>query len=311
MGEQRRIAPMLEPFEAQSLASAFASGLVLDSGLEPNLGAVLDDALAHPGSLVRAHLAYAVARRHGVAPAPARDLAVAIEYFHTASLIFDDLPAMDDGEERRGRPCPHRRWGEAAATLGALGLINRAYALLWRVLGLLEGTRGRRAAALVEGCLGANGILDGQARDLYFAPGSGEDEVLAVAEGKTVTLIRLTLLLPAMVAGVGEGALDRLAELARAWGLSYQVVDDFKDGLMSRAETGKTTRRDTRLGRPNLPAVIGSAAALERLEGLLEEARGTLRELCRPDPRWKPLEAVQQLLDVEHRRVVEKLRRTA
>lgn len=311
MSRPQKTRRLLDPFEERQLSAAFEGGLAVDQTLEPHLRSVLEDALGHPGSLVRARLSYAIARRQGVEMEPARSLAIAIEYFHTASLIFDDLPSMDDGDERRGRPCPHKQWGEAAATLGALGLINRAYALLWRVLGPLDAAVGQRAAELVERCLGASGILDGQARDLYFAPGSGENEVLAVAEGKTVTLIRLTLLLPAVVAGVGEVERAQLADLARAWGLSYQIVDDFKDGLMSRAETGKTTRRDSRLGRPNLPAVIGSPEALGRLEGLLGEARSTLRDLCAKDQRWALLEAVQQLLDDEHRRVVERLRRTA
>ena len=75
---------------------------------------------------------------------------------------------MDDARERRGRPCPHRTHGEASATLGALALITRAYGLLWEVLGTLDGERRARAGALVGECLGAEGILDGQARDLRF-----------------------------------------------------------------------------------------------------------------------------------------------
>ncbi|NJM12209.1 MAG: hypothetical protein HC889_10265 [Synechococcaceae cyanobacterium SM1_2_3] len=78
-----------------------------------------------------------------------------MEYFHTASLIFDDLPSMDDAEERRGHPCPHKVHGESAAILGALALINRGYALLWKVLSRLPRQRRHRAAELVESCLGS------------------------------------------------------------------------------------------------------------------------------------------------------------
>ena len=64
----------------------------------------------------------------------AKDLAIALEYFHTASLLFDDLPCMDNASERRGVPCVHLAFGEAGAILAALALINRAYALSWRAV---------------------------------------------------------------------------------------------------------------------------------------------------------------------------------
>ena len=137
---------------------------------------------------------------------------MAIEYFHTASLVFDDMPAMDDARERRGAPCVHHRFDEATATLAALALINRAYALLWQVLGSLPDAARDAAARLVGDCLGAQGILSGQSRDLQFESSPRrEHDVLAVAVGKTVTLIRLTLLLPALIAGVPVTADDLAA----------------------------------------------------------------------------------------------------
>ena len=54
--------------------------------------------------------------------ARAKDLAIALEYFHTASLVFDDLPCMDNALERRGVPCVHFAFGEAGAILTALAL---------------------------------------------------------------------------------------------------------------------------------------------------------------------------------------------
>ena len=56
--------------------------------------------------------------------------AIAIECLHTASLVLDDLPAMDDARERRGRPTLHREIGEADAILVATALVSRAYALV-------------------------------------------------------------------------------------------------------------------------------------------------------------------------------------
>jgi len=332
------------------LLASFRTLLPLPARMEPGLRGVLQDLLEHPGSLARAQLVLAVmgavtetvagdARRGEDGPDPAatreraHKLAIAVEYFHTASLVFDDLPSMDDASERRGRPCPHRTHGEAPATLGALALITRAYALLWEVLGTLAADQRTRAGSLVGDCLGAEGILDGQARDLRFAeaddtrgaeldlrpegevdPEAEPDRgtrVLRVAEGKTVQLVRLSLVLPALAAGAGDGALDRLEELSRAWGLAYQVLDDFKDGLMSRAETGKSTARDGVLGRPNLPAAIGEEAALVTLERLIQDARTALDALAEEGVATARLERLQRFLETERRTVSRRLHRYA
>ena len=293
-------------FDEAFLHEGFRGLLPLDSGVESHLRGVIEDVLSHPGSLVRARLAYSVASGHGVAPERARELAIAIEYFHSASLVFDDMPSMDDAARRRGRPCPHLRYGEAAATLGALALINRGYALLWRVIGDLPGLGRHQASELVASCLGERGILNGQSQDLHFDPAAGAGEqVLEVAVGKTVSLIRLTLLLPAIVAGCGTQEQRRLERLATVWGLAYQILDDFKDCLMSGAETGKSTRRDATLGRPNLPDALGPAQAMTRVSELIDEGRGLVDLL--DGERFPCLEDVQSLLESERRRVRQRL----
>lgn len=307
----------LGPEERARVLAAFRDLLPTPGGLEPSLSAVLRDLLDHPGSLARAQLAYTIVRDLTGDPAggpPASGpldpesslrLAVAVEYFHTASLVFDDLPSMDDASERRGRTCPHVAYGEGPAVLGALALINRAYGLLWSVLARIGPERSGRAAALVEECLGATGILDGQARDLAFDPArSDADDVLRVALGKTVPLVRLSLVLPALVAGAPDGDLERLEELSVAWGLAYQVLDDFKDLAMSREETGKSTSRDRALGRPNLPAVAGRAHAMTRLAALLARSRALVDALERRSPAWRGLRPLASYLDDERRRMV-------
>ena len=104
-----------------SLRRAFHAGLVLPHGTEAHLAGALHHTLEHPGSMVRAELAFRIASSFGMSEERAENLAIAIEYFHTASLLFDDLPAMDDAELRRGVPCAHHVYGEGAAILAAAG----------------------------------------------------------------------------------------------------------------------------------------------------------------------------------------------
>lgn len=295
-----------EPSGGAELHTAFRELLPVDWRIERHLRGVIEDVLSHPGSMVRARVAFDLASGRGLLREQALKLAIAIEYFHSASLIFDDMPSMDDATTRRGRPCPHLRYGEAAATLGALALINRGYALLWQGIEDLSRDGRREATALVGSCLGERGVLDGQARDLHFDAGQdGGRQVLAVAIGKTVTLIRLTLLLPAIAAGSPRRERERLERLATAWGLAYQILDDFKDCLMDGIEAGKSTRRDAALGRPNLPSTLGLADSMARLGELIAEGRELVDRL--DGERFPSLEEVQSLLESERRRVLERL----
>ena len=252
------------------LQTAFAAGLQLAAETEPHLSGALRHTLEHPGSLARARLVYEMARAYGLSESRSKHLAVAIEYFHTASLLFDDLPCMDDATERRGEPCVHRIQGEAAAVLAALGLVNRAYALLWQGLAGSPENRQAIAGAYVEKCLGVSGLLNGQSEDLHYAslPKSRRSPQ-KVATGKTVSLIRLSLVLPAMLGGALPGEVRLLERLAAFWGLSYQILDDLKDVSLPSAQTGKTAARDRSLNRPNMALAIGANQSLLRLDRLM------------------------------------------
>ncbi len=56
--------------------------------------------------------------------------AIAIECIHTYSLIHDDLPAMDNGDLRRGVPTCHIQFDEATALLAGDSLLTYAFDLL-------------------------------------------------------------------------------------------------------------------------------------------------------------------------------------
>ena len=98
---------------------------------EPGLDVAMRYPLAGGGKRIRPRLCLAAARAGGADPAVALPAAAAIELIHTFSLVHDDLPALDDDDERRGRPSLHtparpspsrRQTGPNAATAGALTL---------------------------------------------------------------------------------------------------------------------------------------------------------------------------------------------
>lgn len=241
----------------------------------------------NPGKLVRARLVLAAAAVHGLEDGPAERLACAVEYFHVASLLLDDLPCMDDAFTRRGRPCVHTVYGEASAILGALAFINRAYALAGFAFASHPAEIRMQATACLDACLGPAGLLGGQAADLSFAESDRSARaVSAVAMRKTGALFWLAVYYPALLAGPSGEEARALKALCIYWGLAYQAADDLQDALMNAFEAGKTTGRDRALTRPNLAHAIGVPAAQARIGRLLEQARRAVAELERHSPRW-------------------------
>jgi len=294
----------MEALDQNPFADAFSACLPLPSTLDPHFEEAIRHVLDNPGSLVRPRMVFQMALAYGLDAARARDLAIALEYFHTASLLFDDLPCMDNASERRGVPCVHLAFGEAGAILAALALINRAYALSWRAASGTAPNRQAQALAYLEECLGIDGVLNGQSLDLHYAtlPHSRETTE-SIARGKTVSLIRLTLVLPAMLGGASDREVQLLERIAMYWGLSYQIVDDLKDVLQSAAEAGKTVAHDVLLDRPNIASAIGVAGAVQRLTRFLHLGDRTLSRLLVSRPSMSFLGKLRSDLQTELVRV--------
>lgn len=294
----------MEPAETSFLAGAFKASLPLPQALEPNFEDSLRYVLDNPGSLVRSKLVYQMATAYGMQPDPARELATAIEYFHTASLLFDDLPCMDDAKQRRGLLCTHLVFGEESAILAALALINRAYALTWRAVASCPRNWQDTALAFLECCLGVGGLLNGQSFDLHYSALPHTLETTEhIARGKTVSLIRLTLALPAMLGGASQSELRQIDRIALFWGLGYQIVDDLKDVLQSSEQSGKTPARDALLARPNIAVAIGVQSAVLRLTRLIDLGDKALARLLTARPELDFLERLRGDLQQELIRV--------
>lgn len=278
----------------RELNQAFRNLVCAEPASDPMLQAALVHLVSHPGSMIRARMAWHAGKICGLPDKSSRNLAIGVEYFHTASLVFDDLSCMDDASVRRKAACVHKRFGEATAILAALALINRAYALIWGETAGLELGHGLEVSRFVESCLGASGVLSGQSRDLNFNSADGSAEaILEIAAGKTVTLLKLALCLPALVAAAPARTVEHLAGLSLARGLGYQIADDFKDVFQEEQQSGKTSNRDRSLERPNLVTKVGVPLAARRLNDLVREGDQIEQELLREDRRWAFLNSLR------------------
>lgn len=159
--------------------------------------------------------------------------AVAGEFIHTSSLIFDDLPCMDNAPERRGKTSLHEKFGEGLAVLVAIGLLNASYGLVF-VNHIHLPERAIRAHAEIVECIGASGMIGGQSVDLAVAKGANSDSVLttefeSVRNLKTSALMRLSLRVGAILAGAEHFELIKLSRFAELLGDAYQLSDDILD----------------------------------------------------------------------------------
>lgn len=243
----------------------------------------LNDALRYSlfpgGKRWRPMLALLGAELTGARARDAMPAACAMEFLHTSSIIFDDLPAMDDAEMRRGRAALHRVFGESVALLAGLALMNQSYALLARTA--RDHGHDDSAAWLVAEaarCIGSDGMIGGQAVDLLLQGGGPGPDALVSRNLKTTALMRLTMIAGAVACGAEEDDAAVLGEFGESLGMAYQICDDLLDELAEPEHLGKPAKQDLRHSRPNYVAQLGAKAAHRLAGSLIEDAKSSLRE---------------------------------
>ena len=190
------------------------------------------------GKRMRPLFTLLAAKSVGGEPEKALTIACAIEYFHTCSLIFDDLPAMDNARKRRGRQPTHQVFGEDAAMLAALAFLNQGYGLAGQ-MEFPENQKNRihRLMHEIATCIGSNGMIGGQMVDLRLKKNVNE-QLRSFSYTKTTALTRLMLTTGAIVGGANEEQIEILAVFGLNLGEAYQMLDDIVDEFEDHSKTG-------------------------------------------------------------------------
>lgn len=160
--------------------------------------------------------------------------AAAIEMIHTYSLIHDDLPAMDDDDFRRDKPTNHKVYTEGIAILAGDGLLNMSMEILLRHIENLEDKdelkRAIRAMKYIYSATGVNGMIGGQTIDIDFnLEDYTEDTCENMYKLKTGALIKASVVVGGILAGVEADNITKLAKFGENIGLAYQFEDDLLD----------------------------------------------------------------------------------
>ena len=229
--------------------------------------AAIETSLFAPAKRLRPVLAVLVTQLLKGDPAAVLPAGCAIEMVHTASLILDDLPSMDDAKTRRGRPTCHVEHGEATAILAALALLNRAFEILacgWE--GGPDAATRARAAGELSRAIGSDGMIAGQSLDLRMTDREIDLPTLEfIHSRKTGALFMAAAALGALAARAQPAELAAVVVYAKNLGLAFQIVDDLIDatgGVEAGKDTGKDVKKTTFVSFSGIAGARALAAEL-------------------------------------------------
>ncbi|GKV20560.1 hypothetical protein SLEP1_g30661 [Rubroshorea leprosula] len=175
--------------------------------------------LLEGGKYVRSIVCIACCELVGGEEALAMPIACTVEMIHTASLIHDDLPCMDNDDLRRGKPTNHILFGEGIAVLAGGGLLCLAFEHVVSKTVSFSSERVVRAIAELSS------VVAGWVKRVG---GRADDGSLELGE----------------TGGGSDEDVERVRIYARRIGLLFQVVDDIVDVTMSSEVLGKTAGKD-------------------------------------------------------------------
>lgn len=187
-------------------------------------------------------------------PADLRKVAVAVECFHKASLIHDDIE--DDDARRYGQETLHQEYGiPVALNVGDL-LLGDGY----RLLAECDVPSSVRAEMLRIASRGHRTLCLGQGAELAWTRNPkplSSLEVLDIFRKKTSPAFEVALRLGAVYGGADDQVAEVLRQYSEALGIAYQIRDDLDDLAAGEATS------DLAALRPSLPMAI----AFEKAKG--------------------------------------------
>ena len=181
--------------------------------------------------------------------------AAALEIFHSATLIHDDI--VDSAYLRRNLPTVNAKWNPQVAVLVGDYLHDKA-------IGAIFDTKNERVIAAFLKTAGI--VCDGEILELKEKNNFKlkEETYFTIIERKTASLLATCLESGAVWAGLEMERVMALRQYGLYFGMAFQVVDDCLDFMGKETEFGKTLGADLQAGVLTLPLI--------RLIALLDEA---------------------------------------
>jgi len=258
-----------------SIDEAFEAALAVIGGNGALAEAQRHLVLAPAAKRVRPKFVIACGKLLDVSADKLLESASAVELFHAASLLHDDI--VDDAESRRERPSANALYGNHMAVLAGDQLLSNALRLLASQpqASLIVAEAAKTLQAMTE-AVALEAKLRGQAQ-------TSTEEVIQIVDGKTGVLFGLSGYLAGIAAG-DVAAAERLSLAGRLAGRAFQIRDDIDD-----------LDEDAAGGVPTLPQIVG----IEESEQAVTDALAQACEALEPyseHPAYRPLiENIYQL----------------
>lgn len=214
-------------------------------------GTSLKNAVFHllnvSGKLLRPTLVFVGAESVGLNSMKFVDLALAIEYLHTASLIHDDI--VDKDRTRRGVDAVHVKYGMENAILAADALIARAVAL--------SAPYGENVVRKISEA--AFAMSDGESMDFCTQRSNVEMSIqnyTEIAKKKTASLISTSISIAAVSEKLSAEVSGKLARVGELLGIGFQIRDDVINSVGAMELGKREGRGDKTFNRPNIVTVF-------------------------------------------------------
>ena len=207
--------------------------------------------------------------------------AVALEFVHTASLIHDDLPSVDNSDERRGKPSCHIKFGEATAILAGDALITKAIEVLTEIK---NRNQALKCISILTKAISTRGMIGGQAVDIISVNKKININVLRyIHYKKTGSLLQASTELACALYDAEENITITLGNFALNLGLAYQIVDDILDEVGSFEVLGKHPGGDLKNNKATYPSLIGLEKSKKQAEKLIRDSYNMIKNMRNND----------------------------
>ena len=226
--------------------------------------------------------------------------AAAIEHFHTAALIHDDI--ADEAELRRGEPCLHLSEGLGLAlNMGDLGL-SLVNGTVINDPALDDAVKVRVVTELIEM---TRRTIEGQAMDIGWARDARYDitpeDYLIMATHKTAHYSgAVPLAIGAIVGGGTEAQIEGLRNFGLDTGLAFQIQDDLLNLIGEEESTKKDFRSDITEGKRTVIVVHALHHGTEQQRARLVEILSNKEK--NPDVLAEAVEIMQETGSIEYAR---------
>lgn len=199
-------------------------------------------------------------------PKAALNLAAAVEFIHSATLLHDDV--IDQSNKRRGRDTANALWGNEASVLVGDFLFARAFELMVEtddiaVLAMLSSASAR--------------ITEGEVKQMLMAgqPDAPLEDYLSVITNKTAILFAAAAEAGGRVGGANADICAALHAYGLALGRAFQIVDDALDYSADTASLGKSAGDDFNEGKITMPVILAWQDAGEEERAFWQRTLGS------------------------------------